>query len=248
MTITINRQGDPVSSNAKPLDYVMRGPAKGPVRKLVVLIHGYGRDAAVMEKMADAILAEIPDARVVMPQAPEPMRRPDDETGNLLKIPAEVREPGPGGERQWFDIAGDAATLHERVVRVARRMNDFIDNQRDVLGLTDADIAIMGFSQGGGVALYTALTRAAPVRCVVGHSTILLGDSTFRRCPPALLIYGDADPEFPQKMFAGTAAAVRQYGDDVTVRVVPGLGHTTSRESRDVAARFIRDKFKGPAP
>ena len=240
--------GNDNNKNIAGYEFISRGPATGAPRKLIVLLHGYGRNAAFMEKMAEAILAELPDARIVMPMAPETMRRPDDETGNLLKVPGDVKTPdGQGAELQWFDIQGGPEELRTRVIRAATRMNQFIDNQRDMLGLKDDDIAIMGFSQGGGVALYTALMRENKVRCVVGHSTIFLGDTTFKSRPPVLLVHGGADPEFPQKLFHQAEAAMRQYTDSLTARLVPGLGHTTNKESRGIVARYIRDAFK-PAP
>lgn len=224
--------------------YIARDPANGPARRLVVLLHGYGRNAAFMEKLAEAIHAELPDARIIMPQAPEAMQRPDDESGNLLKVPGDVRQADGQEERQWFSIQGGAKELRDRVVRVAARMNDFIDNQRDMMGLRDTDIAIMGFSQGGGVALYTAFMRAQPVRCAVGHSTIFLGDAAFKSRPPVMFLYGGADPEFSQKIFAETEKALRAHTNDLTVKRINGLTHTTNRESRAAVARYIRDAFR----
>lgn len=232
-------------NNAAGYDFIVRGPAQGPARRLVVLLHGYGRNAHFMDKMADAILAEVPDARIVMPMAPETMRRPADETGNLLKVPGDVKKSdGQGAELQWFDIEGGPKELRERVIRAATRMNQFIDNQRDMMGIKDDDIAIMGFSQGGGVALYSALMRDNKVRCVVGHSTIFLGDTSFKSRPPVLLLHGAADPEFPQALFRQAEDAMKKYTDSLTTRLVPNLGHTTNKESRGIVARYVRDAFK----
>jgi phospholipase/carboxylesterase len=231
-----------VTSHKADFDYVARGPEKA--RRLVVLLHGYGRNPAFMEKVADAILADLPDTRIVMPWAPDPMNRPGDESGNLLHVPADVREADGQAERQWFDIQGGAQELRSRVVKIATRMNQFIDNQRDIMGIDDHDIAIMGFSQGGGVALYTALMRAQTVRCVVAHSTIFLGDTTFRSRPPVLMLRGLADPEFPVSMFETAEKAIGQYTDSLTLRTVPGLGHSTNRDSREIVAHYIRDAFR----
>jgi predicted esterase len=86
--------------------------------------------------------------------------------------------------------------------------------------------------------------RAQKVRCVVGHSTIFLGDTTFRSRPPVLHLYGADDPEFPQKRFIDAAAALKAYTDSLTVQKIEGLTHTTSRESREIVARYIRNAFK----
>lgn len=224
--------------------YNARGAAPDRARQLVILLHGYGRSAALMEKVADAILDTLPTARIIMPEAPEKMDRPADERDNLLRVPADVRAPDGLPERQWFDIRGDAAALRQRVAGVTARLNDFIDAQRDLLGLQDKDIALMGFSQGGAVALYTALSRAAEIRCVVGHSTIFVGQAAFRSRPPVLHIYGGADPEFSQQRFADTAAALAHFTDRLTVRKIDGLVHKTSAESRAAVARYIADSFR----
>ncbi|HEY8192228.1 MAG TPA: hypothetical protein VIG74_07370, partial [Alphaproteobacteria bacterium] len=141
--------------------YAAWGPAAGgPAQQLVVLMHGIGLNGIIMEKMAREIAAVLPHARIVAPHGPEAYAPPSYQDGDLLKAPEILGADDMAHARQWFQISGGPDVIREKLRKVAQTMNDFIDNQRDMIGLTDKDIAVMGFSQGGGVALYTAFLRA----------------------------------------------------------------------------------------
>ncbi|WP_435640373.1 alpha/beta hydrolase [Micavibrio aeruginosavorus] len=237
--------------NGTDLEYVAHGPKSGQAKKLVVLLHGYGRNAKYMDKMALALCALMPDALVVAPHGPEQLNVPQNigkHNGDVLHIPQEVLAGNDGNDpamlRQWFAIDGDLKTLYPRMVNIARVMNEFIDNQRDMLGLTDADIGLMGFSQGGGVALFTGFTRGAELGALVGHSCIFFHDPAMTATPQTLMIHGDNDPEFGTAAYLAAFNAVSAYTKGrATHHVVPGLGHYTSTASRAVIADFIRDQL-----
>lgn len=231
------------------LEYLEQAPKSGPVRQIVVLLHGYGRNAALMQKLADEVHLRLPQAIIFMPHAPEEYEEhvSDD---NVLRVPEQLRgdDPGsfsPGMRRKWFSIAG--ATLEEvtrRVFKVTDLINDFMSEKMTQYNLQDQDVALMGFSQGGVVALYTAYHRPRSIACVVGHSTIFMQGMDLQSKPPTLYLYGLDDEEFPPQRYETAAAFVKAHVPDTTVRAVEGLRHTTNAESRAIVADFIADHFK----
>jgi phospholipase/carboxylesterase len=228
-------------------NFISRPPVQGPAKHLVVLLHGFGMDARMMEKMGDEIAALMPGAQIVMPHAPEKCDFPDSDDGNLLKVPKIFRDikkdSVPEIMRQWFGIRGDITAMAARIAAAAQRLNDFIDNQRDMLGLSDRQIAIAGFSQGGGMALYAGLSRPDPVGCVVAHSTPFYGMNGRHSRPSLLYLYGTADEEYNTGIYRRYAADLAAHIDDLEVIEIPGLSHRTSSKSRHDMAHYIARKL-----
>ncbi|MDB5491498.1 MAG: phospholipase/Carboxylesterase family protein [Micavibrio sp.] len=217
---------------------------------LVVMLHGYGRNATYMQKMADEVRARLPQAMALCVHGPRAMDS-DVMTPGLdhhLHVPQEVVAGDDGNPpemmREWFRIDGDRAALHPRLMEVAENLNAFIDIQRDMFGLTEKQIVLMGFSQGGGTALYTAYTRAQEIGALVCHSSIVIerpgGDHLLQSAPQTLFLYGEKDPEFPQEKYRWSFEWVDRYtGGRAIEKIVPKIGHYTSSESRKICGDFI---------
>lgn len=230
-------------------EYLQQAPETGAVRQIVVLLHGYGRNAALMQKLADEVQVRLPQALVLMLQAPEEYEAHTSDSGHALRVPEQLRgdDPeglAPGQRRQWFSIkAVSLDDMAHRLQDVAQRVNDFITAQTKIHGLTDSDVALMGFSQGGVVALYAAYRRPNPIRCVVGHSTIFMGGAGLISKPPTLYLYGLADEEFSAQRYESAAFHVRAHIPEATLQAMPGLRHTTNAESRAIVADYIAGQF-----
>lgn len=216
------------------MEYLAFGPEAGPARRLVVLVHGYGRNASSMQKMADEVLRAVPDARVICPQGVEVFEVPADQNSSEV-------------QRQWFSMRGDLFALYPRLTAAATAMNKFIDGQRDALNLTDRDVAVMGFSQGASLSLYTSFTRASEIAGAICHSSILLsqpdGDIHLRSKPRTLFIYGSNDKVFPQELYEKSLVHVQNWTGNATGHRINGLDHTTNSGTRAVCAQFIRNCF-----
>ena len=231
------------------LQFLQNVPASGAVEQLVVLLHGYGRDASLMKKLADEVRTRLPQALILMPHAPEDMEEHvgDD---NVLRVPEQLRDDHtqaftPGSRRKWFSIRG--ATLDElshRILSVTALVNHFITQKMQEYGLQDKDVALMGFSQGGVVALYTAYSRTHPLACVVGHSTLFMPGWALTSMMPTLYLYGLDDEEFPPSRYEEAARLLSAQVPDTTVRAVTGLRHTTNAESRMIVADYIAAHFQ----
>ena len=230
-------------------DYVVKGLPAGQARQLVFLLHGVGLNATVMDKMAQDVLAVLPTAAIIMPHGPEAYNPPPAQEGDLLRPPQIASAIAKDNTaRQWFDMSGDIAHVRVKLTAVAQKLNAFIDNKRDLFGLKDKDIASMGFSQGGGLALYTAFLRTTNVGCTVGHSTIFFSEPAFKSAPPTLYLYGTADTEFTMPAYARSIPHLKAHVPTVQIVEISGLQHRTSTESRKIVAEFIRDRLTTPVP
>jgi phospholipase/carboxylesterase len=235
--------------------YLAFGPADGVVTSLVVMLHGYGRNATYMQKMADEVRTRLPGSMVLCLHGPQAMDTGVMQQGQQhdLHIPQEVVAGNDGNEpgmmREWFRIDGKRDALHPRLQAVAEDLNAFIDAQRDMFGLTEKQIVLMGFSQGGGTALYAAFTRAQEIGALVCHSSIVLekkgGDPLLKSAPQTLFLYGDKDPEFTQETYRKSFEWVKNHtGGRATEEIVPGLKHVTNWESRKICGAYIYDVLK----
>ncbi|MEA1938735.1 MAG: phospholipase, partial [Pseudomonadota bacterium] len=122
------------------LDGPVYEPASGnPPRQLVVLLHGYGDTGDGLIDLAPALARFMPDARFVAPHAPEPF---------------ELAFFG----RQWFSLEDldDMSAIEAGAERARPVLDAFLDEELAVAGLPESRLAILGFSQGARMALYTA--------------------------------------------------------------------------------------------
>ena len=192
-------------------------------RQIVVLLHGFGSSGADMIALAPHWQDALPDALFLAPHAPQ-------RCGML------------GGGYQWWGLSGFApAALAAGAASAAPAIDAFIDRKLDQYGLTDADLALVGFSQGSMMALHLGLRRERAVAAVVGYSGLLAGTADLAHRdfakPPVLLIHGTADPVIPIAAMHRAEIELKHLGVPVTTHVSYGLGHSVD----PVGLRLGRD-------
>lgn len=142
-----------------------------------------------------------------------------------------------GAERLHAASAGRSAT------GAAPAINAFIDKKLDQYGLTEADLAIVGFSQGTMMALHVGLRRANPVAAIVGYSGMLTGSATLAdqllSKPPVLLVHGSADPIVPVAALHAAEKELKHLGIAVTAHVTSGLGHSVDPAGIKLGGEFV---------
>ena len=123
----------------------------------------------------------------------------------------------------------------------------FIDQQLETHNLTEDKLALIGFSQGTMMSLFTAPRREQAVAGVVGYSGRLIGKdltSEETRCrPPMVMINGDKDELVPAHLQPIAVEALSAVGIEIEGHIRPGLGHSIDEEGIRIAQEFLRRCF-----
>ena len=155
----------------------------------------------------------------------------------------------PGG-RQWFPISRlDPNEYWNGVTRAAPVLDAFIDQELERAGLTMAELALVGFSQGTMMSLHVGLRRETPPAAIIGYSGTLTGpehlETELRSRPPVLLVHGDRDELIPVSSLYAAAQALGALGLSVRWHVSEGVGHGIDGMGLALGAEFLRDAFSG---
>jgi phospholipase/carboxylesterase len=199
--------------------------AGATVRSLVILLHGYGSNGDDLISLAPHWRAALPATVFVAPNAPEPC-------------------PGAPGGFQWWALTSPSRNARaEGAATAAPVLDAFIDAELARYGLAEAQLALVGFSQGTMMALQVGPHRRRPLAGIVGYSGMLadeagLADPGVTR-PPILLIHGDADPMIPISAFHQAQAALVRNGFVVESYVAPGVGHSIDMAGLQLGGAFL---------
>ena len=209
-----------------------RKASDGPVRRMVVFLHGYGADGADLLGLADVLAPHLPGTVFFAPDAPLPCA-------------------ASGFGRQWFGIpAFDGSSVvaaGQEMAASADDLNGFIDSCLAAEGLTPADLVLVGFSQGAMMALHVAPRRAVAVAGVVAISgrllrpEVLVAETLVK--PPVLLIHGDEDAVVPFAEMGLAGTALSAAGFEVFGHVMHGSGHGIAPDGLSVALAFMTDRL-----
>jgi predicted esterase len=115
-------------------------------------------------------------------------------------------------------------------------------------------VAILGFSQGGCLALEFAARNPRRYGAVIGLSSGLIGDRVAAEKyagsldgTPVFIGCSDVDPFVPLQRVKQSVEAMRRLGGDVTERIYAGAGHTIVTDEVE-QVRQILDKMLAGAP
>jgi phospholipase/carboxylesterase len=214
------------------LKFGRRAPVSGKVRNMVVFLHGYGANGDDLLGLADPLSGHMRDTVFIAPDAPDACS-------------------GTPFGRQWFGIpAFDGSSLADAMAAMeksALQLNAFLDVRMADEGLSDAQVMLLGFSQGAMMSLHVAPRRKTPFAGVIAISGRLIRPDRLQAelvvKPPVLLIHGDQDPvvDFAEMGKAGdalVAAGLETFG-----HVMKGTGHGIAPDGLGVALAFMKERL-----
>ncbi len=148
------------------------------------------------------------------------------------------------GGYQWWPLAAfSPQALAAGATSAAPAIDAFIDRKLAQYGLTEADLAIVGFSQGTMMALHVGLRRSSQVAAIVGYSGMLTGAAELAHHPitkpPVMLIHGSDDPIVPVAALHAAKAQLSRLGIQVSAHVSAGLGHSVDPVGLRLGGEFV---------
>ena len=209
-----------------------RPPASGETpSRLVILLHGLGADGNDLIGLAPYWAPLLPSAEFLSPNAPFPC------------------DMAPYGY-QWFSAQDRSPGAVLAGVRAAAPfLQAFIDDALAERGLDEADLALVGFSQGTMMSLFVGLRRAKSIAGIVGFSGRLLAPELLaeelRSHPRTLLIHGTDDPLVPYKSLAIAETALKGAGIQVETLTCDGIGHSIDENGLRRGGSFLKDVLYG---
>ena len=203
-------------------------PVSGKAKQLVMLLHGYNTNGEDLISLGEEWRSYLPDAEFLSPHAPF------------------LCEGSPFFGRQWFGIEN---WTPESVLTGAQEayplLDEFITNSLKERDLQDKDLAIMGFSQGCIMALYTALKRPNPCAAVLGYSGAFVYDIGAKpnAFPEILLIHGQEDEVLSYDGMLMAQKHLKALGVPVETLGIPRLGHGIDGSGLHRGGAFMKEQF-----
>ncbi len=210
---------EPAATSGAPL----QRPAVRPTH-LVIFLHGFRGSGSVMAPFGTSWKRVLGGTKFVSPDAPFRNR---------------------GGGREWFDV-DDQVLRPDRIAGARRAFDDLVRDIVEREGFeNDLDkVAFVGVSQGAIMGLDAIASGRWKVGAVVSFAGLLpLPPKASANATPVLLLHGGADRRIPATASVAAANQLKSAGFDVTVEVVPGVGHTISHEEASKALRFLAEHF-----
>ena len=213
---------------------MLDGPRYGPVaggaaQQLMILLHGVGADGKDLSALAPHLGQIFPNAAFVAPNAPN---RYDQGLSGYQWISSGIR------------VEAEAV---EAVKVAADILNAFIDEELRSNGLGPQNLALIGFSQGTMMSLYTAPRRDHPIAGILGYSGRIVGANLMaaeiKSRPPVFLAHGEMDPVLPIECLDAAQQTLEECDFSVQTLRCPNLGHSIDENGLVQGTNFLRTIF-----
>ncbi|PQK14086.1 hypothetical protein BB8028_0004g10160 [Beauveria bassiana] len=213
----------------------------------VIFIHGLGDSG---HGWADAVQQwqgrnKLNEVKFILPHAP----------AIPITMNAGFQMPG------WFDIksidalshaAGTAPDEDEAGIELSRAYIYSLVQAEVAAGISSDRIVLGGFSQGGAMSIFSGLTAPFKLGGIVGLSSWLLLNRTFKdrvpaeglnRDTPIFMGHGDRDPLVLYPLAQASEKKLTELGYKVTFKTYPGMQHSACNEELNDVEAFLQSRL-----
>ncbi|XP_006874611.1 PREDICTED: acyl-protein thioesterase 1-like isoform X1 [Chrysochloris asiatica] len=214
-------------------------PAAQKVSAVVIFLHGLGDTGHGWAEAFAGIKSS--HIKYICPHAP------------VMPVTLNMKTTMPS----WFDIIGLSpdSQENENVIKEAAENIKVLIDQEVKNGILSNRIIFRGFSQGGALSLYTALTTQQKMAGVIGLSCWLPLRSSLPQGPingvnkdiSILQCHGDCDPLVPLMFGSLTVEKLKTLVNpvNVTFKTYEGMMHSSCKQEMMDVKQFI-DKLLPP--
>jgi phospholipase/carboxylesterase len=212
-------------------------------KNLVIFLHGYNGTLEDHQYAVDWLKKYLENTILITPQAPEICdKNPQKKQwfGMLKYDPENKRRNKETSIRDIFSIYDAAAA---EIDSRADIINDFVSTQQKKYNIDDAHTFIIGFSQGAMLALYTSLTRPAPLGGVFVLSGLVAAEAALSQKiashPPIYMFHGTEDLKVQYKTLIHSVKCLQKLHVPIKYTVYQDLAHQISEEEIKAVAEII---------
>jgi len=214
---------------SKPLLQCIEIPTGPPVQFSIIWLHGLGADGHDFAGIVpELVRSDWPGIRFIFPHAP------------VMPVTLNAGMVMPS----WYDLYGlDIGSDEDEagVKQAAQSIRQLIEREQQ-RGIAANRIVLAGFSQGGALALYTALTHPQPLAAIVALSTYLplaqqlSGPGQHLQQYSAIFqAHGDRDPVVGRPLAESARDSLQQLGNTVDWRIYPMEHNVSINELQDIS-------------
>tara|TARA_B110000259_G_C14034129_1_gene408290 strand:- start:707 stop:1366 length:660 start_codon:yes stop_codon:yes gene_type:complete len=196
---------------------------KNNIKKLVILLHGYGSNGENLLVLAPEISKSIPEAKFIAPNA----------TYNC--------DIGMKESYQWFSLAQhDPVKMSTEIVRSNDILNNFIKEQLDKHDLTKKDLILIGFSQGAMMSMYTSLKSSEEPAAIIALSGRLILPNDINSKPKICLVHGSDDDVVGYHFLSEAEKGLAKLGIKYESHSLNNLGHSIDYRVIKIIQNYIK--------
>ena len=193
---------------------------------LVVVFHGYGADRENLYDVAEGLSLHNPKLMFVIPNGIQ-------------------RYEGGGNGFQWFSLRDYThKAMAKGLSEVAPKISDWIKTRLDELNLSQANLSLVGFSQGAMLSLYLAASGLLSPKKIIAYSGLFVPPATpnnLEKDVEILAFHGGGDQVLPIDMTEVSYESLNQYGlTKFHFISEDGVEHYITQSSIKAGAEFLK--------
>ena len=202
----------------------------------IIWLHGLGADGQDFVPLAEQMELPVP-VRYIFPHAP---MRPVTINGGFVM-------------RAWYDIVGQSINAQQDAagIHASQLLVDALIAEEVAHGRAPQNIFLAGFSQGGAIALHTALRQTVPLGGVLALSTYLpLAEIAARelleqtKITGVFMAHGRNDPVVPYALGVASREALQKFGYAVEWHEY-SMQHSVCEEELDDIKAWLIKRIEG---